>query len=225
MRVLCVDTSAGEAACGIFDGQRALAIQYRAGEKQYNKIILAMVEECLEKAELQLADIDVFAAALGPGSFTGIRVGMAVMKAFAHSLGKSFYGVSTLDILAASADKKSGNTAAALDARRNEVYWARYGNAKSGVKRTGPYRLDTLQRFNESIKKSETVAVLENEKTLAAAILAGKIHSAGHVDMEAFNTLVQKAGKKALSKKNTASIAPVYIRASEAEVKRKQCAK
>src|SRR5208283_2877063 len=126
MLTLAVDSTTKEIGLGIFEGQKVIAEQYITAEARYNKILVPLIDEILKNVNLSIEDIDIFASTTGPGSFTGIRVGIASMKAFAQGLNKRFFGTTVLKIMANSV--KNGNTTIypVIDAKRGEIYTAGY---------------------------------------------------------------------------------------------------
>lgn len=221
MKILAVDTSGKEIGIGVFEGKKSLYEKYLKADRLYNRHIMPLVSEALIKSGVKLEEIDVFAAALGPGSFTGIRVGMAVMKSFAHALDKRFAGVSTLDMIAAEAPVK-GRKWAVLEAGREELFAAEYGRPGNRPK----YLLLTRQDFFKKLKKGDTVAGIKAENIMVELTgKSSKIHIAGleRPGIKSLAALI--TGKGRTDKSGIYKIAPVYIRPSEAEARRRQNAK
>jgi tRNA threonylcarbamoyladenosine biosynthesis protein TsaB len=224
LRILAVDTSGKEIGIGVFEGTKCLYEHYMKADRAYNRHILPMVAGAITKAGVKLEGIDIFAAALGPGSFTGIRVGMAVMKAFAHGLNKKFAGVSTLDIMAESAGSR-GRVWAVLEAGRGELFAGEYSNHKSQITnpKGGKYLLLAREKFIKKLKPGDTVAGVKGENIMVELKEKNsKMRSVEleHVDMKSFAALIERG--KNTGRKGIYEIAPVYIRPSEAEVRRRR---
>src|SRR5262245_34445670 len=100
MRVLAVDTSSERGSVCVTDGGQILGEIRLASSVQYSERLFRSVEFIFQHLPLRLSDIDLFAAARGPGSFTGLRVGLAAMNAFSAAHSKPGAGVSTLEALA-----------------------------------------------------------------------------------------------------------------------------
>jgi tRNA threonylcarbamoyl adenosine modification protein YeaZ len=104
--------------------------------RAHNEVLTPQILECLDAAGRSRAELDAVVVGLGPGPFTGLRVGMATAAAFGDALGLPVYGVCSLDAIAAAAWRDISDADAELlvvtDARRREVYWARY-RAVSGA--------------------------------------------------------------------------------------------
>jgi tRNA threonylcarbamoyladenosine biosynthesis protein TsaB len=221
VRILAVDTSAKEIGIGVFSAEKCLFEEYVTANRAYNRHIMPLIDKAMNQAGLKLTDVDVFAAVLGPGSFTGIRVGMAVMKAFAHATGKKFSGASSLDIMAASAaGGKRGTIWAVL-----EVYAAKYSSRVHGPWSRGKTKYILLARdaFYKKLKAGDTVTGLSGENILvelgakSSKISVVKLE---HVEMKTFAQLV--AADKGGGNKAVYTMEPVYIRPSEAEARLKK---
>jgi len=126
MRILAVDTSGPFAGAALMeDGVVTHEIAACHG-LTHSQTSLPMVEQALEAAGLAPADIDLFAAVTGPGSFTGVRIGVCEVKGLAHACGKKVVGVDALEALAMNAFGFPGVVCPILDARRSQVYCAAF---------------------------------------------------------------------------------------------------
>src|SRR4051812_33705820 len=100
MRVLAVDTSSERGSVCVADGGEVLGEIRLASSVQYSERLFRSIQFLFQHLSFQLSDVDVFAAACGPGSFTGLRVGLAAMEAFVAAHNKRGAGISTLEALA-----------------------------------------------------------------------------------------------------------------------------
>jgi len=127
LKLLCLSTAEQGCSLAIVDGKSLVYEEFWNSRLTHSKRLLKMVEHMLEKrACMELADIDCFVAARGPGSFTGLRIGISVIKGLAYALGKPAAGVSSLDGIAFQFVYSSIQVCAMMDARRGEVYCAVY---------------------------------------------------------------------------------------------------
>ncbi len=133
MRILSIDTATSVTGAAIADENELLAVSCLNVGKTHSQRFLPMVSAMLEGAELSLADIDAFAVTVGPGSFTGLRIGIATAKAFCHAYHKPAVPVLTLDAYAYQGRGLSDWICPVLDARKNEVYCALYDGAGNSV--------------------------------------------------------------------------------------------
>src|SRR5215831_17799674 len=133
MRVLAVDTSSERGSVCVAQDTQVLGEVRIASSIQYSERLFRSIEFLFHYLPFELADIDLFVAARGPGSFTGLRVGLAAMEAFAAAHGKPGAGVSTLEALAWKCGPKKQWIAPVIDARRGEVYAAIYRREDIGT--------------------------------------------------------------------------------------------
>ena len=126
MNILMIDTSGP--ACGVAimkDGAIVYEAQLVSG-RTHSQRVMPMVDTALTMSDMQVADIDLFGAVLGPGSFTGVRIGVSTVKALAHAAGKPCIGVDALHALAANVSGFDGVICPILDARAQQVYGAMF---------------------------------------------------------------------------------------------------
>ncbi|MGN0476529.1 MAG: tRNA (adenosine(37)-N6)-threonylcarbamoyltransferase complex dimerization subunit type 1 TsaB, partial [Ruminococcus sp.] len=126
MKILGIDTSAKTSSVGICEDNRIVDELFLDKGLTHSETILPMIDEILTRNELSLDDIDALSVNNGPGSFTGIRIGVAVVKGLAFDKDIPCYEVSTLDSIAYNCKDKNGLVVATMDARRNQVYNANY---------------------------------------------------------------------------------------------------
>ena len=126
MNILMIDTSGP--ACGVAisrDGQIVCEMQLTSG-KTHSQRVMPMVDQALALCEMTVTDVDLFGAVVGPGSFTGVRIGVSTVKALAHAAGKPCIGIDALEALAANAPYFDGVICPILDARAQQVYGAMF---------------------------------------------------------------------------------------------------
>ena len=144
MKVLGVDTATSGGGIGIIDDEKVLAdYTFEAGDTPSATLILA-IQAVLDQAGLDLAALDAIAVSLGPGSFTGVRVGLSAVKGLSLAGGMPVLGISTLDALASQLPRpRTPNLICPLiDARKGEVYAALYKqSAGGGLERVSPYQV------------------------------------------------------------------------------------
>lgn len=126
MRVLAIDTSSNVATVAVMEDELLLGEYILNHKKTHSQKIMTMIEQLLSDLELKVDDIDVFAASTGPGSFTGLRIGVATVKALAHATGKPVVSVGTLEALAYNVPYAEHIIVPIMDARRNNVFTASY---------------------------------------------------------------------------------------------------
>lgn len=124
MKVLAIDTSSAAASCALLEANRPIAEFYTDAKLTHSQTIMPMVNALFECSHSKLEDVDLFAVSTGPGSFTGLRIGVAAVKGMAQVLEKPCFAVSTLEGLAYNLYDRSGLACAVMDARCGQVYTA-----------------------------------------------------------------------------------------------------
>lgn len=136
MKVLAIETATGTAGAAVIVGGEVQAEETRTA-RDHAELLSSLVETALARAGVRVRDVDAVAVSCGPGSFTGLRIGLSFAKGLALATGAALIGVPTLEALAASSGIDSGWVVPILDARRGEVYSAKF------VAR-GPGRLEAV---------------------------------------------------------------------------------
>lgn len=126
MTILALDTTSEFGSLALRSNGETIAEITLHSPEGFAHVIFAAIDDLLRRAGVRLAEIDCFAAATGPGSFTGVRVGLSAVKGLAEAMGKPAAGVSNLRALASFGN--SARRAVVLDARRGEVYAAVYNS-------------------------------------------------------------------------------------------------
>src|SRR6516164_7291237 len=145
MRVLAVDTSSEHGSVCVTDNGEVLGEIRLASSVQYSERLFRSIEFLFQHLNFQLSDIDIFAAARGPGSFTGLRVGLAAMEAFVSAHGKRGAGVTTLEALAWKTGIRDVPVVPMIDARRGDIYGAVYRHSDALVEEREPVVLKPAQ--------------------------------------------------------------------------------
>ncbi len=126
MKILALETSAVTASAAVTEDERLLAQSFQNSGLTHSATLMPMVSDLLKNTGLALQDMDVIAVAAGPGSFTGVRIGVAAAKGLAWPEDKPCAPCSTLESMAWQCAHVGGEICAAMDARRNQVYCARF---------------------------------------------------------------------------------------------------
>ena len=155
MLILGLDTCSMSSSVSVADESRVIAAFTINHKKTHSERIMPQIEEMLKAAEIGIENIDVFAASVGPGSFTGVRIGVATVKAFAQAKNKPCVSVSSLEALAYSVKPFKGLIAPILDARRNQVYNAVFESDGKNIKRITNDRALSLDELLKELKASE----------------------------------------------------------------------
>jgi tRNA threonylcarbamoyl adenosine modification protein YeaZ len=134
--LLAIDTSTSAIAVALHDGSRVVAEHSTLDARRHTEHVAPGISAVLTEAGREPRDVTAVAVGVGPGPFTGLRVGMVTASVFAHARGIPVHGVCSLDALAHEAVRSGavdGEFVVATDARRKEVYWARYAAVPDDV--------------------------------------------------------------------------------------------
>ncbi len=222
MKILGIDTSTKYLCLGLFlDGK---IYEYRLEvERRLSRLLVPTVARVLSALKIEIQEIDYFACGLGPGSFTGIRVGLAAIKGLSIANNKPLIGISTLDIIAKNAKNDARLIVTALDARRDLIYYATYRNQNDNLKRVSAYKLITFKDFIAKLKNSALVLGDALDLYGAKILTQGKGVSIGDKDgwyPKPGNLIELALAKiKAGQLDSSLTLKPIYLYSQECQIK------
>lgn len=212
MKLLALDTALDACSVAVLDGPTVLALRSEPMQRGHQERIAPMTAEVMAEADLGFAQLERIAVAIGPGSFTGVRVGLAFAKATALALDIPCIGVGTLEALAASAqDAPAGLIAAAIDAKRGQVYLQPF---RDGEALDPPAALD----IDTAVARLEALGFNTNGALTGsgAALLAERV--AGTRVIGGMGTDIAALGRLALQRPTPdGRPQPLYLRAPDAK--------
>lgn len=228
MNILMIDTSGP--ACGVAiakEGRIICEMQLTSG-KTHSQRVMPMVSSALDMCEMSVSDIDLFGVVVGPGSFTGVRIGVSTVKALAHAAGKPCIGVDALHALAANITEFDGVVCPILDARAQQVYGAMFSCGMP------PVRLmeDTAEKLTLFLDRCEETGKAclflgDGAAAFESAIrerLGEKAHfaPAQHAGLRAASACVLAAcdAQDEANLQDCITLLPLYLRAPQAERER-----
>ena len=139
MKILALDTSSNVATAAILEDATVIA-EYSCNKgKTHSQRLMPMIQSLLEAVGMKASDMDAFAASIGPGSFTGLRIGVTTVKAMAFAAGKPVISVYTLDALAYNLAETKAIICPVIDARNNQVFTAAYNFSGDKLDRLTEY--------------------------------------------------------------------------------------
>lgn len=151
MKILSFESSAVSAAVSLTDGTKLVAQAFQNFGLTHSRTLLPMAESLLHGCGASLSAVDAFAIAAGPGSFTGLRIGVSTVKGLAYPSGKPCIGVSTLEAMAQGLLGLSGDICCVMDARSGQVYHALFRWADGVLTRLIDDRAITLDALGAEI--------------------------------------------------------------------------
>ena len=147
MLILGIDTSTKICTCSIFDNENGIIAETSLSvKKNHSNILMPMIDNLFKISDLTINDIDKIAVAIGPGSFTGVRIALGIAKGLAMALNKPLIAVNELDILEAIADGNENEIIPLIDARKERVYY-KYQN-----KYVDDYLINLISNFDKNKK-------------------------------------------------------------------------
>ena len=147
MKILALESSAVACSVCLTEDEELIAQSYENSGMTHSKTLLPMAEELLKNCGVALGDVDVIAAAAGPGSFTGLRIGISAAKGLGWALDKPCAKVSTLEAMAWNLAVVPGELCPVMDARRSQVYNARFYSDGEKLTRLTPDRAVSLEEL------------------------------------------------------------------------------
>lgn len=223
MKILAIDTSALTATAAILSDDTLLGEISTTTKLTHSQTIMPMIDELLKKVSLDIADIDLFACSEGPGSFTGLRIGIGTIKGLAYGLGKPVVGVSTLEALAHNISFTDLVISPIMDARRGQVYNALYkynGNVLECIKEPRALSIEELceELTETSIFVGDGVRV-HREKIKELLGEKAMFSSPQHQLQRAGSVAYAALGKTPC---DAAELTAVYLRKPQAEREREE---
>lgn len=152
MLVLGIETSTPQASVAIGSEQGVVASALVARGASYNEFLLPAIRFCLDEAGLGYRNLGGVAVSLGPGLFSGMRVGVATAKAVAQALSLPIVGMSSLDLVAYEVRYSPKTVCSVLDARRNEVFYCFYRSSPGGIQRMSEYEVGKPEKAASAIE-------------------------------------------------------------------------
>ncbi len=227
MKILALETSAKSVSAAVVENGAVLASAYQNTGLTHSRTLMPLVDGMLKAAELPLENVDLIAVAQGPGSFTGLRIGVAAAKGLAWAKDLPCCGVSTLVAMAQNLRHLNGEIVCAMDARRNQVYNAVFEAKDGRLTRLSEDRAIGLAQLAEEVKNRSSTKIIVGD---GAHLCYNYFLEAGiPCRMAPAQLRMQSAVGVALAAEELAAegktvsahqLVPVYLRLSQAERER-----
>ncbi|MCG8640833.1 MAG: tRNA (adenosine(37)-N6)-threonylcarbamoyltransferase complex dimerization subunit type 1 TsaB [Desulfobacterales bacterium] len=222
MIVLGLSTAEQGGSLAIVDGDRLICQEFWDTKQTHSKRLLGMIRHMVEnRSGLDLADIDAYVAARGPGSFTGLRIGISAIKGLAYAMGKPALGASSLDGIAFRFAYSSLPVCVMMDAKRDEVYAAVYRFEKGMMVSKSTERVIAPGKVVAEMPASTLYAGSGSKAYLSAIEEKAETPVIAHPYMDSVCavSLIRSLGKGNTDLNPAESpLEPVYIRKSDAEL-------
>ena len=225
--VLAIDTSGPVAGCAVLKGGKILHLTAMNHGLTHSETIMPAVDAALEGAGLRCGDVDVFAAVAGPGSFTGVRIGVCAAKGLAHAVGKPCAAVHALEALAMNFYGFDGLCCPILDARRGQVYCAAFDMARGWPERALADAALPLSDFLATLPRGRRLAFVGDGVPVHAGAVSQALGEQALIapahlrDLRA-DAACRLAAARPDSWVPAAALRPIYLRAPQAVREREQ---
>ncbi len=229
MLILAFETSAKAASVALLNEEQLIGEYYQNNGQTHSRTLMKMAEDLLSNCGYRVEDVTAVACAEGPGSFTGVRIGVAAAKGFAWGRGLPCIGVSTLEAMAHQALSFEGLICCVMDARREQVYHALFENCCGKLSRLCEDRAISLEDLEKELKKYEKPKITVGDGAKLCYNSIGKmvpscVCAPEHLRMQRASGVALVAREKLLSGADFdgAKLVPNYLRLSQAERERLQ---
>ncbi len=224
MLILAFETSAKAASVALTENGKLLGEGYQNTGLTHSQTLMVMAEDVLKQCGKTAAEVNAVAVAAGPGSFTGVRIGVAAAKGFAWGKEIPCYGVSTLESMAESLGVYDGYVCACMDARRAQVYNALFLAEGGELKRISEDRAIALADLKEELKNTEKPIFLVGDganlcyNTLKEAVSSLVLPPEHRIHQRAVGVAViaQRLAEAGMAPSG-GELTPNYLRLSQAE--------
>ena len=217
MKILAIDTSSSICSTAILDDEVLIDKNELNNGRTHSENLMPLIDELLKRNNITVKDINLLACSVGPGSFTGIRIGVASIKAIAEVLKIKVAGVTSLETLAKNV-KDADTIVSLIDARNNQVYCGIF-DRKCNKKEE--YIADDINEVIKNLKKYDKITFVGSGAVLHKDLLKEELENVKFSDLnEQSEENVGKIGYKKYLENDLCdadSILPIYLRKSQAE--------
>jgi tRNA threonylcarbamoyladenosine biosynthesis protein TsaB len=222
--ILGIDTATAQVSVAVGGHEGVLASTQSVRGRQHAETLVPSIEFVCRQARIELSEISVVAVDLGPGLFTGLRVGVAAAKAMAHALRVPMIGVSSLDLVAFPLRFSSKLIVAAVDARRGELFTAFYRQVPGGIQRLTPHHVVSPDDLASELLATAEECVLVGDGAVRYREVFEGLHKVEIIEeglaYPAASSLVMLAHAQALREQwvKPWDLQPLYLRKPDAEI-------
>ncbi|WP_426348917.1 tRNA (adenosine(37)-N6)-threonylcarbamoyltransferase complex dimerization subunit type 1 TsaB [Alloiococcus sp. CFN-8] len=224
MKVLSVEASGSTASVSIVSEKGILGEINLNYKMQHSVLLMPMIEQLLKETALTIGEIDGFVVSKGPGSFTGLRIGMATVKGLALGSQKPVISVSSLDALAYNIYTEEGLICSLMDALRGNVYYCIYKIESGSLKAVRDIHTCSLEELIEELKSyKEKLYFVGDGATIHRAALEASLEGPAFAPLHLNHPTASSLGELGLKlliegkEDNLNTLAPIYLRRPQAE--------
>lgn len=225
MRILALDTATEVCGLALWQENRVLAERRFTLGVTHTKVIMQALQALLRETGTQVSDVDGWVVTRGPGSFTGLRIGVSTAKGLALATGKPLAGVSTLAVLAHQAPRDAKWVCPMIDARRHQVYWSLYQRHGDDLVPALPEYAGSVNEALSLIADRTPCLFIGNGARLYAGVIAAQLGAKAPLTEDALHDLqpgmAALLGNRRLSEGDSEDVhrfVPAYLRGADAQL-------
>ena len=226
MKILSIETAGNICGVALTEDDRLIKEVLLDDGNTHSVKLMPLIDKLLSETNTKISDIELFACDIGPGSFTGIRIGVSTVKAFMDVTNKKAVGITSLETLAYNIDTEE-IVCSLIDAKNENVYYGFFKKENKTYKSTDKLGFDNINNVIEIAKqKNKKIIFIGNGSTIYKDMIESKMNNAVVILDEESNKLnARNIAFAALKKQDEAvdsnNLSPVYLRKSNAELQRK----
>ena len=227
MKILSIETAGSICAVALSEDNRLIKEELIEDGNTHSVKLMPLVDKLFSETNTKVSDVDLFACDIGPGSFTGIRIGVSTIKAFMDVTNKKAVGITSLEILAYNLDTDD-IVCSMIDAKNDNVYYGFFKKANGIYEKIDDLGFDNIENVIEmAIQKNKKIIFVGNGSTIYKDVIESKMEEAlVLVDEENHKFNARNIGVAAFLKQDEAvdsnNLKPVYLRRSSAEIQNKK---
>lgn len=218
MKILAIDTSSEVCSVAILEDEKVIDEINLDNGRTHSENLMPLIEEILKRNNFLVSDMNLLACSVGPGSFTGIRIGVSSIKPIAEVLKLKIASVTSLETLARNVEEKERIIVSLIDARNNQVYCGIFDDKYNQLEE---YRADDIKEIISVLKKYENIIMVGNGAEKHKELIKEKMYNIKFSENNKQSAVnVGKIGYKKYLENNLKSadtIIPIYLRKSQAE--------
>lgn len=222
MKILSIETSGKICAVALFNNNNLIDEIILEDENTHSVKLMPIIDQILKRTNIKVQDIDLFACDCGPGSFTGIRIGISTIKGFVDATNKNAVGVSSLENLAYNI-KENGIICSLIDAKNDNVYFGLFEKKEEEITKLREYKFDSLENIITELENiKEKIIFIGDGAINYKQYIIEKLYGKCDVKLESnLNKLnarnIAIAAYNKLNINDISDIRPLYLRKSNAE--------
>lgn len=225
MKILSIDTASNLCTVAILENNKCIKEIIIADSRNHSEKIMPIIEQILKETNLNLKDINLIVCDKGPGSFTGIRIGVGTVLAFQDTLNIPCVGISSLEALAYNIYQKNNNKliCSLIDAKNNNVYWGLFKHVNNEYSQIGDFAFKNISEVLNLIQtepnlNNEQITFIGDGAIINKNLIENTIQNCSFCDKNDLSSFsLGLAGYETYKKGIQTTIMPLYLRKSQAE--------